>query len=289
MSDTDETFENDIEISLDSVESLADFAAYVHEQHQDFLRDIETVPDEGAYSLAVKAGTAAYTELTRQLVVAEDLLDRGESLDEAMVDIIQLHYDEFIRVYEMLNEHIAAAPTAVSATNSSQTIDKAGVAEIQLTSQHDSPSDDRTTNKFKDEDMVVTPDFLGNAKHRELIESHFGSVQAFHSSLWRLVRDIERPQKLDNFLGVRHGSIFKHILKDQTVSDIEFFNQQPGEKIREALNTMEYEDGHVYDYRIFNAWMQEFIAIKELFDHVPHMTFGDLVAAALLLPYDSRD
>jgi hypothetical protein len=86
-------------------------------------------------------------------------------------------------------------------------------------------------------------------------------------------------------LGVEHGSIFKEILKEQKVSDLHFFNQQSGSKIREALKTMELEDGVVYDYRIFTEWMKEFMEMQRLVPNHVDLTFAELIAYTMLVPY----
>jgi hypothetical protein len=280
MNTSFETTEEPMEIRLDTHAGLADFAGYVHEQHKSFLADISRLSDNPEFATTIKAGTAAYSELTRYLIQVEELLDEEEMPTQSLVTLIQNSYDEFIRAYEALDEVGETEPEASTGVQDERPSPK-------IPSQPTAPQSPKKSNQREQTETytIVTPDFLEAGDNRELIDTHFGSVSAFESAIWRIVREVEKPQKLDSFLGVEHGSIFKEILKEQKVSDLHFFNQQSGSKIREALKTMELEDGVVYDYRIFTEWMKEFMEMQRLVPNHVDLTFAELIAYTMLVPY----
>ncbi len=48
---------------------------------------------------------------------------------------------------------------------------------------------------------------------------------------------------------------------------------------------MELEDGVVYDYRIFTEWMKEFMEMQRLVPNHVDLTFAELIAYTMLVPY----
>jgi hypothetical protein len=272
-----------VEITLDTQDGLQDFAAYIHTQHEDFLSDAEKLSNDPTYNTVIQAGTAAYTELTRYVVQAEEELTAGETIEASLVALIQETYDEFIRVYELLNEQVEAGAFDQNETESS--VDHASKSEFSPATASVVQSVYSQKKETLGSNSVITERFLHDEGNATLIEMYYGTPHAFEAAIWRIVRHIEKPQPLDTFLGVQHGSIFAEILKDQPIEDVEFFNQQPSEKIREALQIMELEDGVVYDYRIFNSWMNEFLLMKETIPDHRGLLFGELLAYALLLPH----
>lgn len=282
MDDT-QTAEAEFEISLDTLSGLADFVAYIETQHEDFLRDAATLAGDDSFSITIKTGIAAYAELTRYVIQAEKILDTGNILDTTLVRLIQETYDEFIRVYELLSAHVEAANATPSL---SADIEDTAPEEIGVhpTVGIETAVEEQVGEKIEIP-TFISEDFFADDEIKQAIYMHYGTLASFEAALWRLVRKIETPQPLDTFLGVRHGSIFKAILKDQRLSDIDFFNQQSGQRIREALTIMEVEDGVVYDYRIYTRWMNEYTELRSFLELDPDMQFADLLGFALLLPH----
>lgn len=223
--------------------------------------------------------------------------------DSEDTSVVSLTYNQLVEYEERIIEHLAS----ITKTNRSDTSEvtfltdesleiEAGLVRVDEALHRMLPNALKTAEPIKKKNLanafsekqlsaesILTPDLLADPQVKELIQEYASSPVAFEASLWRLIKKIEEPSKLDKVLGVTHGSIFKSILRGMTVAEIEQFLILPGEQIRAALLEMQIEDGVQYDYRVFVTWMDEYKLMTSVVEAHPEMLFEELLAITELV------
>lgn len=115
---------------------------------------------------------------------------------------------------------------------------------------------------------------LKDVRYRTFVEHAFTSASEFETSLMRRVNEIETPSKLDSVLGIEHKSAFHTFLRDQTIAEIERFDQQPREQLRQQLIEKDIE------YEVYVEWMEGFYDMLQMVRIPTSMKFGELFIRA---------
>lgn len=117
---------------------------------------------------------------------------------------------------------------------------------------------------------------VADEHYKRFLSTTFNTPGAFEAYLRREIDSQEEPSKLDKLFGVIHASPFDTLLRDMTIHDIEAFDAQSSEKIREALTSRDMQ------YETFVSWMKAFNIMKQLVKATPSMTFGELFVRAMV-------
>lgn len=105
-------------------------------------------------------------------------------------------------------------------------------------------------------DVLTT--LLKEQDNRQVLQSRYSSPAAFEAALKRELYRIEAPSRLDSLLGVKHASAFD-FLRDMSLREIDEFDSQARETIREILNNKNIP------YEMYVTWMS---ALPYLESHV---------------------
>lgn len=265
------------EISLDTVAGVLAFTEHVDEQYENFLLLAKEV-EEVANAVEITAdGKGKCKELMASIRTAFESLETGREVSSSEAASIQSYYDEFLTTFSTLE---SIYETSILVTS----VAPLPTEEVSYRPSLDSMFPERELN----ERAILSKRVLQSPRYQQLIKQNFASPAALEATLWRLVRSIEEPSRLDKFLGVRHGSLFTEIFKGKTIAEVHFLNQQDGASIRNALLEMEGEDKHQYDYRTYVAWMDEFEYMRDLLTHDEETLFEDLLVMAQLELLDSK-
>lgn len=258
------------EITLDTPSGLLQFVDHIEEQYAGFLLLKDSLRTEPAAQALVFNAKDAHQRLVEMIKEAFALFESGQTLTTSHAIAMQEIYNEFV-------DSVATLEVQSFSDTSPETI-----TEEEVEPKRKTALSEMFPARELSKDSIVTEKLMRSPRYQRLIQGHFTSPFAFEAALWRLINRVEEPSQLDKLLGVKHGSLFKEILKGMTASEVSYFNSQPGENIRAALIQMEKEDKVQYDYRTYVAWMDEFDYMKHMVEHDGDTPFEDLLAMSEL-------
>lgn len=245
------------EIHLDSTAGLVTFRKHFEEQFREF-KSASTVIEEDVTQLPIiKEGKDAYYRLLGCVTQAEVAV-AATGVDQDLLLSMQTAYDDFLSAYLLVTTK----------------------AEAELEKQRakrGSLADTFSARELRS-DSLLTKKLLNDTDIREAIETNFSSPAGFEARLWRMIRQLEEPSKLDKVLRITHGSIFANVLRGETIEEIDKFLTLSGEQVRAALLEMQYEDGVQYDYRTYVLWMDLYQEMKLTIDPAQTLLFEELFA-----------
>ena len=113
-------------------------------------------------------------------------------------------------------------------------------------------------------------------KYRHFLSEYFTSPGAFEAYLRREINTREKISKFDSVFGIIRKSPFDMLLRDKSLADLETFDAQPIEKIKQFLSQNDIQ------YEMYVDWMHAYDVMKKIVDTKPSMTFGELYVVAMV-------
>lgn len=261
------------EITLDTPRGLLQFVDHIEEQYDEFLLLKDSLRTEPSAQALIFNTKDAYQRLVENIKEVFIIFESGQTLNTSHAIAMQEIYNEFVD---------SVATLEVQSFSDSDVGTSPEITSVESETKIKTPLSEMFPARELSKDSIVTEKLMRSPRYQKLIQEHFSSPFAFEAALWRLIKRVEEPSQLDRLLGVRHGSLFKEILKGMTAEEVSYFNSQPGENIRAALIQMEKEDSVQYDYRTYVAWMDEFDYMKHMVEHYGDTPFEDLLAMSEL-------
>ncbi|MAQ59244.1 hypothetical protein CL638_00845 [bacterium] len=246
------------EIRLDSSAGLDMFRKHFEEQYAEFLSATKEVDEDVTLLPEIKRGKDAYFSLLGCTAQAASSVQRGQ-VDTDLLGLMQDTYNNFLSVYVTIT-------TAAELERER----KAAAKRRRL--------DDTLASRGLRDGSLLTKKITENTEIVDTITTYYTSLSGFEAALWRFVRHMEDPSKLDKVLKVNHGSVFSAVLRGASVAELDQFLLLRGEQVRAALLEMQYEDKVQYDYRTYVAWMDLYREMKEMIEPADSLLFEELLA-----------
>lgn len=113
-------------------------------------------------------------------------------------------------------------------------------------------------------------------EYKRFLSEYFSSPGAFEAYLRREINTREKISKFDSVFGIIRKSPFDTLLRDMKLTEVEAFEAQPTEKIKQHLQQKDIQ------YEMYVDWMHAYQVMKQLVRTSPTMTFGELYVAAMV-------
>lgn len=126
--------------------------------------------------------------------------------------------------------------------------------------------------------VLVPEEIREDAELSDLLSEHNLTWNHVERNLHKTIIEIEAPSKLDVFLKVNHGSLFRDLLKDMTLEQLSAFEHRKSEEIKNDLEKLTKEKGQQYTYESYRGWLSLFDEVSAAIPLEKSMTFGVLVA-----------
>lgn len=280
---------------LDSVERFKEAATELlspfpeeAENSVTILGQLSDVIDEAHAELAYMLTTALEQADETEEAVTEEQASDIQRLYDILHDAYTELTNQVEKRYAQPDDPVIEEPIDIATTQKeNETVSEAVTTSGTVNKKAD--LDQIFPSRPLGKDAILDPLILEDPEYQVLIQKHFNSPAALEAALWRLVRMVEEPSKLDKLLGVRHGSIFKDVLKGRTVAEIQQLGRQSGERIRTVLTEMEREEQVIYDYRVFVEWMEELHYLIEVLKPAINATINELLIQYELLRREDAD
>jgi hypothetical protein len=113
-------------------------------------------------------------------------------------------------------------------------------------------------------------------EYKRFLTEYFSSPGAFEAYLRRDIGIREKISKFDAVFGIVRKSPFDTLLRDMTLADLEVFDRQPSESLRQVLLDKDIQ------YEMYVDWMHDYEVMKQMIRTTPTMTFGELYVRAMV-------